>query len=107
MTFNLLQLDINVFAPAVNYDPSLLARIAKVVEHLQSAFGGPDTRNIESQDEQDVVGHVEGGDGDRIERMRQINHDALISLAYLMKDFRNVLGLYFFCFVRFGRCCEQ
>src|ERR1043165_8676617 len=99
MTFNFLQLDINVFAPAVNYDPGLLARIAEIVEHLQSAFGGPDTRNVESQDEQNVVGHVESGDRDRIERMRQINHDALVSLAQLMKDFRNVLGLYLFCFV--------
>src|SRR5690242_17892071 len=102
MAFNLLQLHIDVFAPAVDYYPSFLTRIAEIVEDFESALRATDTRNIERQYEQNVVRHVERRNRDWIKRVRQIDHNVLKFLAQLMKNSSNVVSLYFFCFVRFS-----
>jgi hypothetical protein len=43
---------------------NLVARVAEPVEDLQRALRAPDGRDVERQDEQDVVGLVERRQGD-------------------------------------------
>ena len=84
MRLDLLQLDINILAPAVNDDVDLPARIAQTIKHLKRAFGAADAGNVERQEQQDVVGQIQSGDRHRVEGVLQVQSDAVIPLAQEM-----------------------
>jgi len=67
--FDLPQIEVDLFAPAIYYNANFLSRIAEPIENLQSALCTPDCGYVQRQDQDDFIGKIEGGERYRVKRV--------------------------------------
>src|ERR1044071_241487 len=83
---DLLQRHIVVLAESINYDVDLSLWIIETLEHFQRTLGASNTRDVECQDQQNVVRKIKTGDSYRIECVRQIKNDVFVTLAQQIEN---------------------
>src|SRR6266496_711263 len=92
---HLAQIEINLFAPAIDHDSYLLTWVTKPVEDLKGALGAANRRNIQGQDQHDFVRLIECRKSNRIEGMLRVQNYVVVGFAQTPEDLKYMFGFDF------------
>src|SRR5687768_13973203 len=82
--FNLPEIEIDLFTPAIDDDTHFLARISEPVEDLERPLRAADSRNIEREYQNDFIRLIECRESDRIESVLRVEHDVVVVLTQFL-----------------------